>query len=717
MLFLPLLILSCRGGDVMAQGKTEEAALYNRLSLEKSPYLLQHATNPVDWYPWNEEAFARARREDKPVFLSIGYSTCHWCHVMESESFEDEEVAGLMNDTFVSIKVDREERPDIDGIYMTVAQLLTGRVGWPLTIIMTPDKKPFFAATYIPKRSRQGLVGMLDLIPRIKTLWQNRRKDLESSADSVLSALESMEERGSDGEELTEEVLSKAFEQLGKAYEPEYGGFGTAPKFPTPPILAFLLRYWKRTGSGEALEMVEHTLKNMRRGGIFDHVGFGFHRYSTDQRWLVPHFEKMLYDQAQLASVFLETYQATGDKQYARAAEEVFAYVLRDMSSPLGGFFSAEDADSEGTEGKFYLWKAEEIRDVLGEDASAIINMMGVEESPGAADGNILHLERSWEELSREEGVEAGALRKLWESVRRKLFRYREKRPRPLLDDKILADWNGLMIAALARGALLDDAYPAAAKKAADFVLSHMRAADGRLWHRYREGKASIKANLDDYAFMIMGLIELYQASFEAPYLAAAKELADLMIEYFWDNEEGGFFFTPSDGEELLIRRKESLDNALPSGNSAAMTELLRLARLTGEMSYEEIAIRIGRRFAASAAEYPSLHPYMMTAVDFLAGPAFEIVIVGSKDDEKLPELQKRLLSAFVPNKVVLFKPHQEESTGESTDIERIAPYTRYQVALDGQLTVYVCSNFVCELPTTDIAEAMARLGVSPSHR
>ncbi len=560
----------------------------NRLIKEKSPYLLQHAYNPVDWHGWNEEAFERARAENKPIFLSIGYSTCHWCHVMEKESFEDAEVAELMNEAFVSIKVDREERPDIDHVYMTVCQMMTGSGGWPLTIIMTPDKKPFFAATYIPKESRYGRAGMMELIPRIRDVWADRHKDVLDSAENMTTALQSIEKESS-GELLDAGVLDKAYEELSQRFDKTYGGFSGAPKFPTPHNFFFMLRHWRRTDQPDALKMVEKTLQEIRWGGIFDQIGFGFHRYSTDREWLVPHFEKMLYDQAMLALAYLETYQATGNTFYSETAKEIFTYVLRDLRSPEGGFYSAEDADSEGVEGKFYVWTEQELREILpADEADLMVRAFHVEktgnfreEASGKSLGaNILYMGKPLSDIASDLKLPAERLKKKIDSARSKLFEVRERRVHPHKDDKILTDWNGLMIAALARGAqvLGDKTYSDAAEQALEFILKKMRQPDGRIRHRFRDGEAGIGAILDDYAFLVWGLMETYEATFDARCLETALELNTDMIRHFWDQKGGGLYFTADDAENLIVRKKEVYDGALPSGNAVAMLNLLRRA-------------------------------------------------------------------------------------------------------------------------------------------
>jgi uncharacterized protein len=580
----------------------------NRLAKEKSPYLLQHKYNPVDWYAWSDEAFEKARKEDKPVFLSIGYSTCHWCHVMEKESFEDEEVAKLMNDAFVSIKVDREERPDIDGIYMTVCQMLTGGGGWPLTIIMTPGKKPFFAGTYFPRDGRFGRMGMKELIPRIKELWQNKKDDILNSANQISTALQSAASLPA-GNSLNEEIFKIAYKELESRYDEEYGGFGSAPKFPTPHNLIFLLRYRKRYDEKKALDMVEKTLTEMRRGGIYDHIGFGFSRYSTDPQWLVPHFEKMLYDQALLTLAYVETYQATKNPFYKKTAEEILEYVKRDMTSPEGGFYSAEDADSEGEEGKFYLWTEEEIRNILPDDADLFIKVFNIKKEGNwidsvhgtKTDTNILHLKSDLITLAKENNLTEEKLSAKIEYSRKKLYEVREKRIHPHKDDKILTDWNGLMISAFAKAAQAfnNKEYSETAKKAADFIIKDLITEDGKLLHRYRDGEAGITANADDYAFFIQALLDLYETIFEVKYLKSALKLNEDFIHHFWDRENKGFFFTPDYGEQLIVRQKEIYDGAVPSGNSIAMLNLLRIGRITAKPEFEEMADSINKAKAA----------------------------------------------------------------------------------------------------------------------
>jgi uncharacterized protein YyaL (SSP411 family) len=694
--------------------------MFNKLISEKSPYLLQHAQNPVDWYPWGADAFNRAQKENKPIFLSIGYSTCHWCHVMEKESFEDPEVARLMNETFVCIKVDREERPDIDNTYMIVCQMMIGSGGWPLTIIMTPDKKPFFATTYIPRETRFGRIGMKEMVPSIKALWEGRRDELLTSAEQIAGALGQIESegRGSLVSELGESTLKTAYGQLARNFDAQCGGFGTAPKFPTPHNLMFLLRYWKRFGDEQALAMAEKTFETMRLGGIYDQVGFGFHRYSTDNRWRLPHFEKMLYDQALLAMAYIEAYQATDGKElYEQTARETLAYVLRDMMNPQGGFYSAEDADSEGEEGTFYLWTLDEMGHILSkEEAELIVRVFNMkkngnfaEEATGKGTGkNILFFGSPLADVASDLQIPLDELAQRLEGMRIKLFDARTKREHPHKDDKILTDWNGLMIAALAKGAQVFDEplYADAARRSADFILTHMVGGEGRLYHRFRDGEAAITAFLDDYAFLTWGLIELYEATFEPGYLQKALDLNNIMLEHFWDGERGGFYFTADDTDRVLVRKKEIYDGAVPSGNAVAMLNLLRLARLTARPEYEEKAAAISRAFSDAITQSPGAYTQLLIALDLAVGPSYEVVIVGDSQAEDTKEMVRALRKVFVPNKVVIFRPAREGAPV----IIRLAGFTKDLVLLNNKATAYVCSNFQCALPATEARQMLALL-------
>jgi len=687
----------------------------NHLALEKSPYLLQHADNPVDWYPWSEGAFAKAERENKPIFLSIGYSTCHWCHVMERESFEDIEVAALMNDAFVCIKVDREERPDIDDIYMTVCQMMTGGGGWPLTIIMTPDKKPFFAATYIPKRDRYGRTGLFNLIPNIKSAWINRQTEVLKSADQAVNALKQAVNLRYESSS-TKDLAASAFNQLASRFDAVNGGFGDQPKFPSAHNLLFLIRYWHRTGDEQSLRMAETTLQKMRSGGIFDQIGFGFHRYSTDSRWFIPHFEKMLYDQAMLAMAYTEAYQATGNKSYRATAEEILEYVLRDMTDEKGAFYSAEDADSDGEEGKFYMWSLAEINKLLSrKEAEAAAGFFGILEtgnlphktSTNSEPLNVLAETVTAAKAASDLGIDEKSLNILLESARSKLFASRSRRIRPYKDDKILTDWNGLMIAALAKAsrAFDEEKYLISAKKAAGFIVDRLEYSQGGLLHRYRSGDASIRSSIDDYVFFIWAMLELYEASFDASYLEKAVTLNNFLISHFWDEKNGGFFYTPDFREPLLARNKQLYDGAIPSGNSAALFNILRIARLTADPVMEQRASAMSEALAGAASKNPAAHTFFVSALDYAAGPSVEIVIVGSEDSRERKAMIRSLNGIYMPGAVVLSKSDESQKV-----IGELAPFTRDLISIDGRTTAYVCQNHACDLPVGSTEELMARL-------
>ncbi len=680
----------------------------NKLINEKSPYLLQHAYNPVNWFPWNDEAFEKARLEDKPIFLSIGYSTCHWCHVMEKESFEDEQVANLMNDSFISIKVDREERPDIDGIYMSVCQLLTGSGGWPLTIVMTPDKKPFFAGTYFPKHNRFNRIGMLELIPRIAEVWKTKRGEIEKSADEITESLSRIN-IPNETAKIDESIFAKAFNEFEKRFDNKYGGFGNAPKFPSPHNLMFLLRYWKRFNNDKALAMVERTLTQMRLGGIYDYIGFGFARYSTDQKWLVPHFEKMLYDQALLVMAYTETFLATKNTFYKQTAEEILGYVLRDMTHNEGGFFSAEDADSEGEEGKFYLWDADELRNVLDKDelefAIKIFNVEDtgnwIDESKGMMPGtNILHLQKSYKELADELNLNENDFSVKLGSIRKKLFNYRERRTHPYKDDKILTDWNGLMITALAKAAQAFDNEECAraAVKAFSFAEKYLVDKENKLLHRFRDGEAGLPAFIDDYAFMINASIDLYETTFDIKYLKRAIEWNDILIKEFWDEKNGGFFFTSLQSENLIARQKEIYDGAIPSGNSITLSNLVRLSRFTSNLDYEEKASKHIEFFSGSIFNSPSAFAQFLIGLDFYFGPSAEIVISFKQKDKSVAEAVKFIASIFKPNKILSLNP-----VNQNKEITELIPFIKGMNLVNNETTFYVCENYVCNQPVNDL--------------
>ena len=680
----------------------------NRLINEKSPYLLQHAYNPVDWYPWGAAAFNKAKAEDKPVFVSIGYSSCHWCHVMEHESFEDEEVAKVLNESFVCVKVDREERPDLDGVYMAVCQAMGRNCGWPLNVILTPDKHPFFATSYIPKNSRFGLVGIIDLVSQINLVWRTRRSEMEALGKE-LSQRVSYRQNRTGGEDLTQEVLDEAYGDLVMRFDEQNGGFGSAPKFPSPHNLLFLMRYWKRTGEETALKMVEKTLRAMRLGGIFDQIGFGFHRYSTDAYWLMPHFEKMLYDQALLAIAYLEAFQATGAPKFRLTAKEILEYVLRDLSSPEGAFHSAEDADSEGEEGKFYLWTEQEIRNVLPSyESDLAIKIFGIEprgnydEAHRNKSGeNILYFPKSIEQIASETHLSIDEFILELGKIRDLLFKARGKRIRPKKDDKILTDWNGLMIAGLARGSrvLKNEEYLKTAIKALDFILDKMLDNNGFLYHRYAKGESAIEGFLDDYAFLIWGIIEIYEACFEPKYLQIATDLSKIMIERFWDNKLGGFFFRAKGSEEGVPPRKEVYDGAYPSGNSVALLNLLKLALLIRDSSLADKSIQIIQTFSDQIKRMPAAYTHFLFGVDFAIGPNYNVVIVGDSENVETNAVLRILDAHYLPNMVLSL-----QKRGGPSQYEKIECKT----------TAYVCRGSTCMPPTNNIQELLQFLDVKP---
>ncbi|WP_199614799.1 thioredoxin domain-containing protein [Paenibacillus alkalitolerans] len=675
----------------------------NRLINEKSPYLLQHAYNPVDWYPWGEQAFAKAKTEDKPIFLSIGYSTCHWCHVMERESFEDQEVAELLNRDYISIKVDREERPDVDNLYMTVCQAMTGKGGWPLTIVMTPEKKPFFAGTYFPKKRKFGRHGLMEILTQISEKWRDARDEVVETSNSVVEQTSQRAISRLKGE-VSEATLDESFVMYSQLFDGEHGGFGDAPKFPTPHNLMLLLRYNAYTGEDRALAIVEKTLDAMHRGGIYDHIGFGFSRYSTDHQWLVPHFEKMLYDNALLAMAYIEAYQVTGKRKYADVAERIFEYVLRDMTDEQGGFYSAEDADSEGEEGKFYVWTPDEIAKVLGsDDGELFCELYDITEAgnfEGHSIPNLLH--GTLEDRAKRGKSDPNEWLDRVEAMRAKLFANRERRVHPGKDDKILTSWNGLMIAALAKASAAFDRqdYADAARRAAAFVLRELRTPEGRLLARYRDGEAAFPGYIDDYAFLVWGLIELYEATFEIEHLREALTLTRESIRLFWDEQDGGFFFYGEDAEQLFTRMKEVYDGAMPSGNSASAYNLLRLARLTGDTKLADYAERTFRAFAGAVQRYPTGHALMLTALSIAYGKPQEIVIAGDPGAEDTKELVREVRRRFLPNAVAAFRP----SAHEETQVAQVLPHIADKTMRNGRATAYVCENYACQSPVTDIA-------------
>ncbi len=687
----------------------------NRLINQNNPYLLQHAYNLVDWFAWSEEAFDKAKKENKPIFLSIGYSTCHWCHVMEKESFEDEDVAKILNENYISIKVDREERPDIDSIYMTICQMLTGSGGWPLTIIMTPDKEPFFAGTYFPKRNAFGRPGLIDILLEVANRWKNEKDKLVTYSKKITQSLNEYLLSKESGKILDKEIFQKTYNILLNKYDPDNGGFGNAPKFPTPHILSLLLRMYYNDRNQKALEMVENTLVKMRLGGIYDHIGFGFHRYSTDEKWQIPHFEKMLYDQALLIIAYCEAFLITKKEVYAEIASEIITYVLRDMLSPEKGFYTAQDADSEGIEGKFYLWSYDEISNALNaDDLDFVVRIYNIKKDGninGVLHGhkepvNLIYLIKHPEQIARELNLESKEFYKRLEKVRKKLYEIREKRVTPYKDDKILTDLNALMITALAIAyrTLNKQTYLDAAKNATDFILENMISKNGALFHRYRNGNREIEGLLDDYVFFVWALLELYQSCFEIKYLKEAIRLTDFILEHFLD-EKGGFFLTPDFGEKLIVRYKEAYDGAIPSGNSVALMNLLRIWHITSNNKYKDIAHNLITVFSKEIDQYPTNYAQLLIALNFAVNDFFQVVIVGEKNSQDTQKILKTLNSQFLPNIVVILKDEKS-----SKELAKLAPYTKDQITQNNITTVYICKNFVCHLPTNNIQTILSLL-------
>ncbi len=687
----------------------------NRLINEKSQYLLQHSNNPVDWFPWGDEAFAKAAEDNKPVFLSIGYSACHWCHVMERESFEDEDVADYLNQYFIAVKVDREERPDIDSVYTRVCQMMTGGGGWPMTIIMTPEKKPFFAGTYFPKITKMNRPGLLDILTRVADLWQNEQDDIIDSAENITKQLRS-ETPAILGEDIGPATLHTAIEQFARSYDNEYGGFGSAPKFPTPYNLIYLLRYSHFSSNEHSQNMALETLKKMYAGGIYDHIGFGFHRYSTDKKWLLPHFEKMLYDQAMLMLAYTEAYKKTKDTFYLNVIDEIYRYVSRDLRSPEGAFYSAEDADSDGVEGKFYIWHQSEIESLLGNDAPLFIEAYSIKDDGNFQDPlnaeytgeNILHIAASPEELAFHRGTTVENINDSLDKCRSVLFTERQKRVKPLRDEKILTDWNGLMIAALAYAgaATNNQKYVIAAESAANFLLEKLSPAETKLMHRYKDGEAAITGMLEDYAFFIWGLIELYTATHKAIYLVRAIGFTNQVIKHFNDSIYGGFYFTADYGEELLTRQKEIYDGAIPSGNSIMFHNLLRIGRLTAADKLINEAEMIIRSFSEIVKKTPSAFTCFLSGMFYLINKVHEVVVAGDPNNPETRTALEILRACYQPNMTIFLRdPKLKDSF-----LQLIAPHTENMIPADDDPIFYLCHNFECEYPTGDIAALLERL-------
>jgi uncharacterized protein YyaL (SSP411 family) len=679
----------------------------NRLAKETSPYLLQHSHNPVDWYPWGGEAFDKARTEDKPVLVSVGYSACHWCHVMERESFEDPEIAGLMNDLFVNVKVDREERPDVDQIYMQAVQAMTGRGGWPMTVFLTPDGVPFYGGTYFPPEDRHGLPAFPRLLRAVADAFRSRRGEvIESGRQLIEQISQGKRLRGSE-ELLTESILFSAFQGISSEFDEVEGGIGSAPKFPQPMNWEFALRFWKRTGNQRAMEMIRLTLAKVARGGIYDQVGGGFHRYSVDGRWLVPHFEKMLYDQAQLACLYLHAWLAVGDREHRRVCEGILDYVGREMTHPEGGFYSSQDADSEGEEGKFFLWSPEEIRQVLGdsEETRVALNYWGVDAGTNFEGKNILYAPRDRAEVAAELRLSLERLAELIAGARAKLHEARERRVHPGRDDKVLASWNGMMCRAFAEaGRALGRAdYTGIAVRNAEFLLNEMRE-HGRLLRSWKDGRAKLPAYLEDYAMVGDGCLAVYEATFNRRWLDEARQIAGEMIRLFWDESQEGFFDTGRDHEALVVRPRNLFDNAVPCGSSVAIELLLMLAALTGDEKYERLALAALRPMADLMSRYPTGFGRFLCALDFHLGPVSEVALVWPRGGtgHALDRMVAEVFGRYLPNRVVA--GCVEGDSAESGGI----PLLEGRPVVQGKPAAYVCRRRVCQAPTTD-PEALAR--------
>jgi len=683
----------------------------NRLINEKSPYLLQHAHNPVQWFAWGKEAFDRALNEDKPILLSIGYSTCHWCHVMEHESFESDEIASLMNEHFISIKVDREERPDLDQIYMTAVTAIAGQGGWPLTVFLTPERMPFYGGTYFPPHARWGHPGFSEVLTAINHSWKTDRSRVLGASAELTALIRQHSSKSSDGRLPDEITLDAGFNQLQSQFDSTYGGFGQMPKFPMGHNLSFLLRYWKRTGREAALNIVTKTLTAIAQGGMYDQVGGGFHRYSVDQTWHVPHFEKMLYDQALMVRAYLEAYQATKDPLFKRIAQETITYVLWQLRDDKGAFYCAEDADSlePGTthkkEGAFYVWTMQEFKEILGGPNAEVCGFYFGVETDGNVQSdphqefthkNILFVARSLEETAQHFGKTPEEIKHILERSTVQLFEAREFKPRPHLDDKVLVDWNGLMISSLSLAAsiLNDETYKKAACEAADFLLEKMITPEGRLLHRYRDDDAAILGTLEDYAFFSFGLLDLYEATFDAKYLAQAKILADRMIELFWDEAKGGFFLTGRDAEELIARPKEIYDGALPSGNSVAALVLQKMYRFTSRDLYRQKAEDVLKAFAQPVGQHPSAHAFCLMALDFALGPVSEVMLASAADSPQCEAMQQAVFREFYPNKVVVRLTGQESSS-----LSELIPLVKGRTVPENGAAAYVCEGQICRPP------------------
>jgi uncharacterized protein YyaL (SSP411 family) len=671
----------------------------NRLIHETSPYLLQHAHNPVDWYPWGEEAFEKAKRENKPILLSIGYSACHWCHVMEHESFENEKIAALMNQLFVSVKVDREERPDLDEIYMNAVQMLTGRGGWPMTVFLTPDGKPFYGGTYFPPEDRQGMPGFPRILLGVSQAYRERPEDVDKSVAQILTALQRMSESRETTKDLSKSIIAESAEKVAGAYDPDHGGLGRAPKFPNAGVYELFLRHYSASRDERFLEMVVHTLTKMAQGGIYDHLGGGFHRYSVDAKWLVPHFEKMLYDNAQLVRIYAHAYTITREPLFRAVVEETVGYLLREMLHSEGGFYSTQDADSEGEEGKFFVWTEDQINQVIGEEDGRVFCRMYDVGEPGNFEGrSILHPVLTIEQTSKLFHKEPSEIQALVARARQKLFAEREKRVKPFRDEKIITSWNGLLLSGLAEAIKILNHPPCldAAQRTVEFVFEKMFR-DGLLLHTYKDHNAKLFGYLDDYAFIAVGLLDLYETLFDRSYLNRAVQLTDIMLREFWDERDGGFFFTGISHEPLISRAKPVFDASIPSGNAIATQLLLRLYHFTGENRYRASADRVLRSYYAAMASQPFGFAHLLCALDAYVQGTKEIVIIGEPTDAAVKNLLAEVNSIYLPNKVL-----QIAAAGLPAEI---SPLLGGKTQIDGRATAYVCQNFTCSAPVTNPTE------------
>jgi len=683
----------------------------NRLIKENSPYLLQHAYNPVDWYPWSDEAFQKAIAQNKPVFLSIGYSTCHWCHVMERETFENEGIAKYLNEHFISIKVDREERPDIDNIYMKACQILTGRGGWPLSVFITPQKKPFYAGTYFPPDNRNGHIGFNYLIKNISRAWENQKDDIENSS-SELTKLLSDHNESIDDLHAYENYLHNAFNYFNNNYDNINGGFGSAPKFPSPHNLIFLLRYGKHFNNSSALQMVFYTLTKMRNGGIFDQLGFGFHRYSTDAAWLVPHFEKMLYDQALMITALSEAYLVNPHELFKTTVEEIVSYLINNLLSKEHAFYTAEDADSDGKEGTFYYWSKKEIITIIdpkhGEIFCSAFNVLSDGNFDNHSDiipniNNILHYKDNANSISNKFGLSVNEFVLIIEDSRKKLLQYRNYRPRPFMDDKILTDWNGLIISSLAIASRIftNNRFLELANQCYNFIISRQLNDNNKLFHCYRNGDASIEGSLDDYSFMIMASIEMYRTTFDETFLLNSIELSETVISYFWDNKEKGFCFTSSEQIDLITRTKETYDGAIPSGNSVMLNNLNILFKITGKTEYSIFANELNDYLLSRNKNHPQSVSFALSSFIYSINPSYELIICGNKEDKQVKSALEKLNSRYIPNLLTIFKDLSRNSS-----IEYLNNYT----AINNRTTYYLCKNQICNLPTNNFNQILELL-------